>query len=112
MSGPKHSRGPWKACRNGECSCGHIWAEGDKRIATVHGATTDSDGTTYAEWTAEERKANAKLIAAAPRLAEELSDLAKHLEEHDPQGDVKAWLRALLDYHLPQARAALREAGE
>jgi hypothetical protein len=55
--------------------------------------------------------ANAQLIAAAPRLAEELSDLAKHLEEHDPQGDVQAWLRSLLDYHLPQARAALREAG-
>lgn len=28
-----------------------------------------------------------------------------------PQGGVQAWLRSLLDYHLPQARAALREAG-
>src|SRR5690606_33463026 len=73
VSGPKHTRGPWRACKDGACVCGHIWAEGDKRVATVHENTRDGDGTVHAEWSREERVANARLIAAAPHLAAELA---------------------------------------
>lgn len=37
-----------------------------------------------------------------------LGELLAHLDDYHAATDRKAWVRALLDYHLPEARAALR----
>lgn len=101
MNGTKHTLGPWR------------WND-ERRLlqARYQESSALLDFVLCIDYSGHRPSvADARLIAAAPRLAEELSDLAKHLETYDPQGDVQAWLRSLLDYHLPQARAALREAG-
>jgi len=104
VSGPKHTPGPWRFYQE-PMQAGTEWhvITNEHRTRVIANVPVEP-GNAMDE-------ANAHLIAAAPRLAEELSDLVKHLEEHDPQGDVQAWLRSLLDYHLSQARTALREAG-
>lgn len=104
MSGPKHTSwlpGPWRYGVPAKGGRGVVVDANGNVVCVVEGGPLRREVTV----------ANAQLIAAAPRLVEELGDLAKHLETYDPQGDVQAWLRSLLDYHLPQARAALREAG-
>lgn len=113
MSGPKHTPGPWRACKDGACVCGHIWAEGDKRVATVHENTRDGDGTVHAEWSREERVANARLIAAAPRLAAALERCADALDSFacDPPGLPSVeWTEEDAEA-VREANAALREAG-
>lgn len=96
MSGPKHTPAPWRITNYGGVFWIHTGDDVDNPLGLLGKAAKEAD---------------AKLIVAAPRLADELSDIAAHLEAYDPQGDVKAWVRALVDYHLPAARAALREAG-
>ena len=105
MSGPKHTPGPWRAVQR----TGRVHRAADEWLVTAPGV--EEVVCRIERWTPEQDEADARLIAASPRLADELRDIAKHLETYDPQGDVQAWLRSLLDYHLPQARAALREAG-
>lgn len=41
------------------------------------------------------------------RLREALAELTSHLDTYHDATEKKAWVRALLDYHLPEARAAL-----
>jgi hypothetical protein len=83
--------GPWRACHEGECSCGQVWCD-DYPVATVtrgkwgdtYPAIEQQDGTgsierkyeavikmiEYGEVSNELAEANARLIAAAPQLYE------------------------------------------
>ena len=58
----KHTQGPWTIDEDGDVIAG------DKLICVVTGADKDND---------EERPANARLIAAAPKLLEALRPFAK-----------------------------------
>lgn len=80
------SPSPWKACRNGDCSCGQIWSvPADHPVATVDGPEwgdtlwvplQNEDGSldvrrefhAYGSFPAETRKANILLMTAAPEL--------------------------------------------
>ncbi len=43
----------------------------------------------------------------ATELRAALAELVEHLDTYHDAAEKKAWMRALLDYHLPEARAAL-----
>jgi hypothetical protein len=73
-----HTKGPWTACKQGSCDCGFIWdASENIHVATAHDVSalgTDYYGSGLAV-SAEEREANARLIAAAPELLEALKSV-------------------------------------
>lgn len=113
------SSGPWKACHDAMCPCGQVFAEGDKHVATVKPSTTDSDGTTYAKWSEDERQANYRLIAAAPTLYDELEALlgeyvaaTGRLLADYVQRPVEEWPEALTGHRamIEHADQVLRDA--
>jgi hypothetical protein len=77
MSEAKHTPGPWQACKGGDCQCGMIWdATGNGLVAVAQGAREhlkeDGSGPDCVP-TDEAQKANARLIAAAPKLLKALN---------------------------------------
>mgnify|MGYP001612566934 FL=1 len=76
---PAHTPGPWRACHNGECTCGQIWSiSADHPVATaIIGEWGDNlcgkaeDRMVYGSVSAGTAAANARLIAAAPETAAE-----------------------------------------
>ena len=96
MSGPKHTPtpGPWRAYFPDEASHEPVW------IGTTEGApiadVRDPDA--------------AKLIAAAPRLAEVLRSAPEPRDALSNDEDVELLRREYEKWH-DAARAALREAG-
>lgn len=98
MSGPKHTPGPWRV--SGTDDHGQAIVRGDHiEIATCWHHSVGA--------IEQEMHANAKLIAAAPRLAEALKEIAKGAPTIMPTSLVERehWRLAKI------ARAALREAG-
>ena len=79
MMDTKFTPGPWKECRNGDCTCGHVWSiPGDFPVCTVqvprepiavaHENMADAPDVIYQSITPEMCAANARLIAAAPTM--------------------------------------------
>jgi hypothetical protein len=109
--------GPWRACHEGECSCGQVWCD-DYPVATVtrgkwgdtYPAIQPQEGTgsverkyeaviemiEYGEVSSELAMANAKLIMAAPELLDSLRDWL-------PGADAMGW-------DTSKARAAIAKA--
>lgn len=85
-----HTPGPWRACRQGECTCGTVWSlpsdfpvcTARDRVAVVHKEMADAPDMVYATIPREEAQANARLIAAAPDMLEALRWYADQLCEH------------------------------
>ena len=76
--------GPWTACKNGECSCGFIWAgDNNTQVATAHGPSALGQDWFGADLAPNEaaQKANAHLIAAAPDLLAALEDVMAWIDE-------------------------------
>jgi hypothetical protein len=120
----KFTPGPWKECRNGDCTCGHVWSipgdfpvctvSGDevRHVAVAHEHMADAPDVIYQSITPEMCAANARLIAAAPELFEALTDCVAVLT--DPvvgtiYHDEPDWYGAL-DKAVTKARAALKKA--
>lgn len=132
----QHSPGPWKACQNGECPCGHTWSIPDDfpvctvlnegginvrhAVAIVHTHMADAPDIIYATLSAERAKANLHLIAAAPELFEALKALCEVYEhgadneqhENDVLDDALAALRAATEGRItsgevPQGKEAI-----
>lgn len=109
MSSPKHTPAPWKVGGDGPA----LWVEGpdpDRNvICDIIGRQENGE---YDAGLTDEDEANARLIAAAPRLAEALKELVRINEEHNDA--ISAIISKPLgwkDDYLNDARAALREAG-
>jgi hypothetical protein len=82
-----YSTPPWRACHNGECSCGLIWSVGDDEpIARV----MCRNELEFRDYSLVRVRANARLFAAAPEMYELLLDAPR------PQGDDRAWQRCRL----------------
>ena len=107
----KFTPGPWKECRNGDCTCGHVWSiPGDFPVCTVqvprepiavaHENMADAPDIIYQSITPEMCAANARLIAAAPDLHDSIRDLLAYLD-----GDISG--PAQRDGIIAEARAAL-----
>lgn len=68
----KHTTGPWRACHEGDCTCGMIWSTAeDCVVAAALSSCNRFEGYTGGEGVkpgSETYKANARLIAAAPDL--------------------------------------------
>lgn len=72
-----YSKSPWRACHEGDCSCGQIWSVTDD-ICIAHVLSASDEDYTGGEGVAFESpkfKANAKLMAAAPELYESVQNL-------------------------------------
>ena len=110
-----HTPGPWRACKQGECSCTTVWSIAtDCPVVTAHHGTaqfvvglanTDwGDGPgemRYGSLPLDQAMANAKLIAAAPDLLHALDELLSASERG-----------AVVDGHaaIGLAKAALAKA--
>ena len=88
----EYTKGPWRACRNGECSCKQVWCANNPVAEVVAGKWGDDycsirivgetsldlkaeaymEQVTYGEIPEKEAIANAHLIAAAPDMYEAL----------------------------------------
>lgn len=81
MSG--HTPGPWAACKDGDCPCGMVWSKpADFNVATAHiRSPCDEREMWDKEMSAEERRANARLIAAAPKLLDACKVAAAALDK-------------------------------
>ena len=92
MSGPKHTEGPWSITNYGGVYWIHSGDTLDNALGLLCKAASEAD---------------AKLIAAAPRLAAALKEIAKGAPTIMPTSLVERehWRLAKI------ARAALREAG-
>ena len=115
------TKGEWKACHNGECSCKQIWCD-DYPVATVNAGKWGDDycsirlvgessltlkaeaymeQITYGEIKEKTAIANARLIAAAPDMYEALKAIMSYFDSPDIQN--------ASDY-FPQMREALAKA--
>ena len=106
------SAGPWRGCKDGDCSCGMIWSvPGDHPVATVEsgpwgdtwpalrsfdngnmpGTAVEAymERSDYGEVDPDVAKANARLIAAAPDMLEQLRNASWLLADISPDGLVK-----------------------
>lgn len=98
MSNAKWTPGPWETDRNNVHS---------GQIATIHGCT---GGDWVEVWSPnwpeseEEQEANARLIAAAPELAESLRELVDILDNEDE----RAWFSMTKDA-LDKAQKLLKQ---
>ncbi len=66
----KHTRGPWKACHDGNCSCGMVWGN-EFPIVGVLSSCRKDEGYNLGEGlknSSDEYKANYLLVTAAPDL--------------------------------------------
>lgn len=78
-----HLAGPWRACQNGDCTCGMVWSiPGDfpvctvanetgrnlQVVAVVHEHMADAPDMIYATLDRDVVLANARLIVAAPAM--------------------------------------------
>ena len=116
----EHTKGPWTACRDGECSCGQVWSKpADRPVAMIE---TGEWGDTY--WECEDGEAvrreipygpalpreqeiaNARLIAKAPKMYEALEIIAHNLS---PNGS-KAQTHNQLSYAIGVAVQAIAKA--
>lgn len=106
MSG--HTPGPWRACKDGSCSCGHVWSipgdfpvcsalnEKNIAVAVAHEHMADDPETIYQSITPEMCAANARLIAAAPALLDAASNLIGDVRRRYPGEDLMCpYMRAL-----------------
>lgn len=98
-----HTPGPWKACHNGECTCGQVWSmPADCPVFTVlENGTGQVVGLACNEWGdapdmiygsvgKEQQTANARLIAAAPDMLALLKEL---IDIEGPQPGHVMWAR-------------------
>lgn len=95
----QHTPGPWRECRDGDCTCGFIWsADGEIHVATVHGPDALGQDWYGSDVATTDAPANAHLIAAAPDLLEVAQEAAAmfryyerlHMEKGTVDGDAKA----------------------
>jgi hypothetical protein len=100
MSALETAPGPWRACHNGQCSCGFVWSIADDvHVASVHGPSALG-----ADWYGGDKApndamqvANAHLIAAAPALYEALEGLVPVASGHPMSGiEAESRLQAAL----------------
>lgn len=84
-----HTPGPWRACKNGECSCGYIFGEGGEvYVAQAIGEkNVDEYGCPDPHPLLATQKANARLIAKAPEQYECLKQI-RRIAEDEPDSDV------------------------
>lgn len=72
-----YSKAPWRACNDGDCSCGLIWSVADD-VCIAHvlsSADEDYTGGEGVVFRSPKFKANANLLAAAPELYESVQNL-------------------------------------
>lgn len=97
MSNTRHTLGPWKSCFDGT----QVRSADSNLVAE----TVSPAGNRYKDRAPLEQEANARLIAAAPELADALNGLTTELETwHFPTSCKAA-------RYLSRARAALKKAG-
>ena len=82
----EYTKGPWRACHNGECSCHMVWSiPHDCVVAVGIGAKdvdyTGGDGIVNESIIA----ANTRLIAAAPDMYEALKAMADIHSPYSPK---------------------------
>ena len=83
----KFTPGPWRSCKDSECSCRMIWSlPGDCPVFTAkdtgehsliglaHHKWGDAPDIIYGEISKEQQQANAKLIASAPTMLNALQE--------------------------------------
>lgn len=104
MSNPQHTPGPWRACKDGRCSCGYIFGDnGEVYVAqAIHESNVDQMGCPDPHPTRECGDANLRLIAAAPDMLAALIRLVKY----DDGGVARDYTEG-----LQAARAAIAKAG-
>lgn len=98
----KHTPGPWRACLDGECSCGYVFGDdGNVYVAKALGPDDEEEP----HPTREVQKANARLIAAAPYLLVAAEAALDHLEHLELRGILvsEAVIEAL-SYAIAKAR--------
>ena len=112
-----HTPGPWKACKNGHCSCGQIWGpDGNTSVARACGIKELTAFEADKVPCMEMQKANARLIAAAPALLEALIKLSNEVHGSLPLAEFD--LRQMIgnsNYNIlmqraEEARAAIAKA--
>ena len=94
----KHTPGPWKIKKDRFSQS--VWA-GNERIAEMMG------------WGKNRRRANARIISAAPALLEALKSAVSYLEANRPKGKIREIFTKLNEYEngvLKPARAAIAQA--
>ena len=94
----KHTPGPWKIKKDRFSQS--VWA-GNERIAEMMG------------WGKNRRRANARIISAAPALLEALKSAVSYLEANRPKGNIREIFTQLNEYEngvLNPARAAIAQA--
>jgi hypothetical protein len=134
----KWTPGPWHACKSGNCKCGFVscddypvakvtrgeWGDTWPSIRIVGETSLDlkaepfMDGCMYGSVNDETAIANAKLIAAAPDMAEALRPFAALCDEIEraaansagDASDPNNWAKSCSWEDLLQARAAIRSA--
>ena len=118
--GSKSSPGPWGLCKhlrdNDKCSCGYrggIWDSSGEFMICEMGATPCWDGVDLvASPDRSTTQANARLIAAAPCMAEALERAANSLAMARERLESSGWMNAAKDCFEDElaARSALRKA--
>lgn len=97
----KHTPGPWRQGARGPNGCPVVGTEHGLMVAMLAHSHHDHP---------EEAEANAHLIAAAPDLLAVLKEAADFWDSAADTDDRTAWIRILIDYHLPKMRAAIARA--
>ena len=81
----KYTKGPWRACHNGDCPCHMVWSIPHDCVVGVGIGAKDEDYT-GGEGIANESivAANTRLIAAAPDMYEALKAVDDYLSSNYP----------------------------
>lgn len=96
--------GPWRVCRDGDCTCGFVWSAcGEIHVASVHGPESLGQDYYGSDVATLDAPANARLIASAPDLLEALEDMLPAFRSATP-GPAYRGLKQRAELAIARAR--------